>query len=101
MSLIVHVDNYRVMSTLKRKLLSKTSVCAPVMKRLHQPGGGGGGSGRGEGMDEDPTCSQYFPSKADNGTRLRSAFFNQPCVDLAKALLGKVSIEFIDNSLVK
>ncbi|KAF4077801.1 hypothetical protein AMELA_G00212040 [Ameiurus melas] len=81
------------MSTLKRKLLLKTNVCEPVMKRLRQPGGGDRGGDRGRGMDEeDPTCSQYFPSKAETGPRLRSAFFIQPCVDLAKALLGKVLV---------
>lgn len=85
------------MATLKRKLLSKSNVCEPVQKRLQRRDDGG----RGEGKHQDPTCSQYFPSKADHGARLRFDFFNQPCVDLAKALLGKVSIELIDNSLVK
>ncbi|KAG7316901.1 hypothetical protein KOW79_019199 [Hemibagrus wyckioides] len=78
------------MTTLKRKLLPKTNVCETVKKRLHQPGGGG----RERGEDEEQSCSQYFPSEDDHddGSRLRSDFFNQPCVDLAKALLGKVLV---------
>ncbi|GAA6091392.1 DNA-3-methyladenine glycosylase isoform X2 [Tachysurus ichikawai] len=83
--------------TLKRKLLSKTNVC-DVKKRLHQPEDldrdrdREGDRDRAEGTNQAPSCSQYFPSKADNGARLRSDFFNQPCVDLAKALLGKVLV---------
>ncbi|KAF7691030.1 DNA-3-methyladenine glycosylase [Silurus meridionalis] len=78
------------MTTNKRKLLSKTNVCETVKKRLQLQTDVGDRDH--QGRDQDPTCSQYFPSKADTGIRLRFDFFNQPCVDLAKALLGKVLV---------
>ncbi|KAB5531095.1 hypothetical protein PHYPO_G00136960 [Pangasianodon hypophthalmus] len=79
-----------IMTTLKRKLLSKTDVSETVKKRLQRQDGGHRDTDQGK--DQDQTCSQYFLSKADNAARLRFDFFNQPCVDLAKALLGKVLV---------
>lgn len=38
---------------------------------------------------EDHHLSPYFSMKAP--VRLSDSFFHQPCVDLAKAFLGKVS----------
>lgn len=85
------------MTTVKRKLLLKSNVCETVKRRVQRAGSGERDRQRDrlEGEDEEPTCSQYFPSKADHEARLRFDFFNQPCVDLAKALLGKVNIEHI------
>ncbi|TSZ68964.1 DNA-3-methyladenine glycosylase [Bagarius yarrelli] len=89
------------MASLKRKILSKINGCEVVKKRPQQGQGGGvrvtdrdrgTDRDRPKSEDPDPSCSQYFPSKSNPGVRLRFDFFNQPCVDLAKALLGKVLV---------
>ncbi|XP_072532687.1 DNA-3-methyladenine glycosylase [Salminus brasiliensis] len=43
-------------------------------------------------QDPEELRSQYFPDQHENEARLSSNFFNQPCVDLAKAFLGKVLV---------
>lgn len=82
------------MTTLKRKVLSQSSVCERVKKRLQRPEGEERDGERDivESEDEEQIFSQYFGSKADHEARLSFDFFNQPCVDLAKAFLGKVSL---------
>lgn len=47
----------------------------------------------GLGSEVTPTRSQYFIKNQEH--RLGEDFFNQPCVSLAKAFLGKVSSHFI------
>ncbi|XP_076865431.1 DNA-3-methyladenine glycosylase isoform X2 [Brachyhypopomus gauderio] len=74
------------MTTRKRKLAATANVCDQlngVSERcVHR-------AAHPEGGHED-TRSQYFPVEDVNRARLRFDFFNQPCVDLAKAFLGKV-----------
>lgn len=40
----------------------------------------------------DPLTSQYFSKEPEGDVRLGEKFFDQPCICLAKAFLGKVSI---------
>ncbi|XP_076865435.1 DNA-3-methyladenine glycosylase isoform X6 [Brachyhypopomus gauderio] len=76
------------MTTRKRKLAATANVCDQlngVSERcVHR-------AAHPEGGHED-TRSQYFPVEDVNRARLRFDFFNQPCVDLAKAFLGKVLV---------
>ncbi|XP_043945379.1 DNA-3-methyladenine glycosylase [Protopterus annectens] len=36
--------------------------------------------------------SKYFTGKKEDSSRLESGFYNQPCISLAKALLGKIFV---------
>lgn len=75
-----------VMETRKRKLISKTDDDKHVRKRADR---------LKTYTHPDEIHSLYFPIKATRKARVKFDFFNQPCVDLAKAFLGKVSENFI------
>ncbi|KAL7830694.1 hypothetical protein SRHO_G00318210 [Serrasalmus rhombeus] len=79
----------------KRKLLPPAQLCerldaAPEQTQRKTTRAEGGD--RDEAQDQEEHRSQYFASNDESGARLRFNFFNQPCVDLARAFLGKVLV---------
>ncbi|KAK1805262.1 hypothetical protein P4O66_019600 [Electrophorus voltai] len=88
------------MMTRKRKLLSNAKVCDQlncVPEQLQHRTTHLEGGHRDEGKDQEGIRSQYFPINDENRARLRFDFFNQPCVDLAKAFIGKVLVRRHSN----
>ncbi|XP_062846379.1 DNA-3-methyladenine glycosylase [Trichomycterus rosablanca] len=74
---------YGDMATCKRKLLSKTNDDKQITKRPQR---------LPTSTDHEEIHSLYFPIQTTNEARLKFDFFNQPCVDLARAFLGKVLV---------
>ncbi|XP_066530674.1 DNA-3-methyladenine glycosylase [Hoplias malabaricus] len=83
------------MPTRKRKILPPAQVCEQspltVSPKTKRPTPSDEEGDRHQAKDQEER-SQYFSSKDENGARLRFTFFNQPCVALAKAFLGKVLV---------
>ncbi|XP_036422733.1 DNA-3-methyladenine glycosylase [Colossoma macropomum] len=83
------------MPTRKRKLLPSAQLCEQLNatpKQMQQKTTRAEEGDRYEEQDQEELRSQYFARNDENGARLRFNFFNQPCVDLAKAFLGKVLV---------